>query len=158
MINDDSTLGEVKEWLHDRVPEGIECPACHQNAQIYRRPLHSGMVRALIHIYKHRDADDKFNITTHRDTNKGDTSKLRFWGLIEQDEEDKRRGVWRITHDGKLFVERRMTVPGYAEIYDGELLKIDGDPITIRDALGKKFDYVELMRTTATTDGDEVIN
>jgi hypothetical protein len=42
-------------------------------------------------------------------------------------------------------VLNRSLVPTYAQIYDGRCLGYDGEPVSIVDALGKKFDYHELM-------------
>lgn len=145
----DWTLGDARDWLRDRVQDGAKCPCCTQFAKVYRRKLHAGMAVALIHMYRHRDADNKFDITTHMVTRPGDTSKLRYWELIERDDDDP-EGVYRITLLGRLFVEHSATVPSHAEIYDGRLLKVDGEQITITQALGKKFDYPELMGTAGT--------
>jgi hypothetical protein len=44
------------------------------------------------------------------------------------------------------FVLGESTVPKYAYVYDGRLLKLDGgEYVTIRDALGTKFHYRDLM-------------
>ncbi len=36
-------------------------------------------------------------------------------------------------------------VPRHALIYDGRLLRLEGELVGIRDCLGDKFDYDELM-------------
>lgn len=147
----DWTLGDAKDWLNDRLPEGVTCPCCTQHAKIYMRPLHSGMAHALVHMYKNRDDTNRFDITTHLYTNKGDTSKLRHWGLTVH-HKDEKPGVYQITPLGIRFVRGLESVQSHAEIYDGRFLGLSGEYITIREALGKKFDYDALMRTPGTAD------
>ena len=146
------TLGQSKKWLRSEIRDkGATCPCCQQFAKVYVRRLHSGMTRALIHMYQHRDDDNKFDITVHLTTNKGDTSKLRYWGLIEHDPLDK-EGVWKITALGRGFVRGVKRVPSHVELYNGQFLKLTGPEITIRQSLGNKFDYNELMQTPGTAD------
>ena len=146
---DDVTLGYAREWVSDRVLKGTKCPCCYQEAKVYDRKLHSGMAVALIHMYVHRDDDDIFDITTHLLTNKGDTSKLRHYGLIER-VPDTKRGIWKITPRGKQFVEGKVRIMSNIELYNKELLDIHGELISIHDALEDKFDYDELMSTPGT--------
>ena len=57
-----------------------------------------------------------------------------------------RAGWWRLTEQGSAFVQGLMKVQKYAKIYDSRLLKLDGELVTIRDVLGSRFNYDELMR------------
>jgi hypothetical protein len=81
----------------------------------------------------------------------GDHAKLRYWGLIEEEpvrrDDGGRAGWWQITDRGEQFVRGTLKVPKYALIFDGRLLRLDetGGYVTITDALGKKFDWTELM-------------
>ncbi len=76
-------------------------------------------------------------------------SKLRYWNLIEEDllrrEDGGRAGWWRVTERGEAWLLERASIPKYARIYDGRCLGLAGGPVTIRDALGVKFHYRELM-------------
>jgi hypothetical protein len=89
----------------------------------------------------------------------GDHAKLRYWGLIEESREvvpdhGRTSGWWRITELGEQFVKCEVDVPRHALIYDGRLLRLDADQgrITIRTALGKRFDYQTLMSELALVD------
>ena len=51
-----------------------------------------------------------------------------------------------MTFQGEDFVERRLTVPKYAVLYDGKLLRLEGEHVNIHAVLPKGFDYHALMR------------
>ena len=83
----------------------------------------------------------------------GDEAKTRYWGLLEampdakREDGSTRTGWWRLTGRGADFVRGDLLVPKHARIYDGRLLGLDDTAgvIGIRDALGSRFDYDELM-------------
>jgi len=143
----DDSLADAQDWLWERIGQGAQCPCCTQFAKVYRRILHNGMARALIHMYLFRDENDTFRTTSHIITKNGDTAKLRYWGLITDDGGVWKRGRWRVTRLGEDFVRGRTTVHSHVRIYDGKLLGVYGDRLTIKQALGTKFDYDELMAT-----------
>ena len=90
----------------------------------------------------------------------GDTAKLVHWGLIAaisglRDDGSPRNGWWRVTETGQDWVLGRIAVPRYVFLYDSRFLDFDGDGEqrwTVTDALGKKFDYEQLMTDPGTTD------
>jgi hypothetical protein len=89
-----------------------------------------------------------------RDKSFADTVKCAHWELIEEDDGERddgstRSGWWRVTPLGRLFILGEIKVPKYARIYDGRLLGFIGDPVSIQDALGARFDYGALMRGEA---------
>lgn len=147
-MNDDVTLGQARDWLRQRVDEGAKCPLCQQHAKVYRRKLNSGMARSLILMYRNAGRD-WIHIPTQLPARSREEGKLRYWGLAEEAkverEDGGRAGWWRVTSMGVQFVLGSLVVPKYAHIYDDRLLRLSGDPITIVDALGEKFDYAELM-------------
>jgi hypothetical protein len=74
----------------------------------------------------------------------------KYWGLIEQkpgvrDDGSNRVGWWRLTELGSQFVYEQATVPRYADIYNGRRLRLHGPAWSIRQALGSRFSYDELM-------------
>ena len=143
------TVAEARDWLRPRALKGTRCPCCNQDVKVYRRRLYASLARALSYMYRHRDEDNCFRITSAIETKNGDTAKLRHWGLIDADPQG-RSGTWRITPKGEAFVRGRIRVLSHVEIYNKKLLDINGDEITIRDALGRRFDYDELMGTDGT--------
>jgi hypothetical protein len=90
----------------------------------------------------------------------GDFSKLEHFELMvakpNTDDPTKRdSGLWQPTDLARQFVRGEATVPKYAEIYDGRFLGFDAiERISIHDALGKQFDYEELMSSVATHSPD----
>jgi hypothetical protein len=76
-------------------------------------------------------------------------SKLRYWGLIEEETDLRpdggRSGWWRLTPTGKDWVLNLSGVLKYALVYNGRCLGLSGQPVSIVDALGTRFDYRELM-------------
>lgn len=136
------SLEEARQWLRERVRDGAKCPCCTQFAKVYRRKLNSGMAYSLIRMYR-TNGVGYVDIQANVHSKSGDTAKLRYWGLIEAHPE--KRGLWRVTNLGEMFVRGLTTVLSHAELYDDRLLRLDGDAIDIRQALGNKFDYYELM-------------
>lgn len=143
-----STVGEAKAWLRTKIEEGHRCPVCTQMAKVYKRKINSRMAKTLITMYKHSDPGE----FVHAPSLPGDThecSQLVWWGLIEEERilrpDGGRAGWWRLTDAGRAFAEGRATVYKYARIYDSKCLGLVGDQVSIKDALGEKFDYAELM-------------
>ena len=151
-MEDDETLGAAREWLRHRVDEGAICPCCTQFAKVYRRRIHHTMARDLVIL--HQAVGSEWShvadvIAQNGRTFGGDFGKLTYWGLTEELQEKRedggRAGWWRITPLGHRFVLREVRVPKYARVYDGRCLSLTGEPVSITDALGDKFDYDELM-------------
>lgn len=158
------TLDEAREWLRNQIDDGATCPLCAQHAKVYRRTITSPMALALIAIYRHAPIGTWVDVpalaATMRTGSKrptgGDEAKTRYWGLLEpmpdakREDGSTRTGWWRLTGPGADFVRGDLIVPKHARIYDGRLLALDDTAgmIGIRDALGTRFDYDELMATT----------
>lgn len=134
-----SSLAAARSWLRERLPVGTRCPCCGQFAKVYRRKLNSGMARSLIRMYNAAGLSWQHIPPTRRE----EGGKLALWGLVEAGE--GRNAQWRVTVAGAQFVNRELAVPGYAVLYDGTLIRLDGNPVLITDALGDRFDYAELM-------------
>lgn len=149
-FHDEMTLADAREVLRTMVDDGANCPLCTQLAKVYRRRVHASMARGLIQLYRAGAARDYVHAptATKRDANV-ETAKLVYWGLTEEApgkrEDGGRPGWYRLTPLGIAFVEGTGTVRKYAHIYDNRVLRMSGDPVTIHDALGKKFNYRELM-------------
>jgi len=150
------TLAQARAatWTAAHV-HGAVCPCCDQFAKVYQRPLNSIMTRVLIALY-HHDTSGPRGAYHHLQTvaalvghHGGEGAKLVYWGLAVEErtrrEDGGRAGYWRITDEGRAFVERRVTVPRLAVVYNGQLQQIEGPEISIVDALGARFDYEELL-------------
>lgn len=144
-------LHSIRSFLQRaaREPGGTECPACFQHVQIYRRTINSGMARSLIAMYR-IGGTDWIHLPTQLGARSREEGKLAYWELVEEElarrPDGGRAGYWRVTPKGELFVRNQLVVPKYALVYNGRFLGYEGtDRVGIRDALGKKFDYTELM-------------
>lgn len=148
----DTLLTDARDWLRDRLDDGEKCPCCTQFAKVYRRKINSGMAYALLRFYNAvgREWGHKPDVLKGVGAAARDESLLRYWGLFEESTEQRddggRSGWWRVTEVGEDFALRRVRVPKYARIYDGRCLGLTGELIDIRDALGDRFSYEELMR------------
>jgi hypothetical protein len=149
------TLEEAKQVLRDGWQKGVICPCCTQFVKLYKRPMYATQAYSLIRLYKLCQEDYTYHHITKlmpaQSSGGGDMAKLVYWGLIEEmpkDEETNEKrtsGYWRITRKGTDFVEGSTTVKSHIKIFDGEFYGFMGKEVSIRDVLGKKFDYEELM-------------
>lgn len=147
----EGTLLEARAWLRARVDDGEHCPCCGQYAKVYKRTINAAMARALIAMY-HVDTTGTWgwmHLPTAVPGERGDACKTAYWGLIEEESvarpDGGRSGWWRLTPLGGSYVRGTITMPKYAKVYDGRCLGLTGPLLSIRDALGTRFDYAELM-------------
>ncbi len=161
-------LWEARDRLQAQLDEGARCPCCEQYARRYRRKVNSAMARWLIALARiHEESEQSWvhvaaiaAVVAGRSVRRalelragpigtGDYAKTRHWGLaISQPNEDPAKrdsGFWQLTARGSAFVGDRIEVPCYAVIYDNELQRLEGGSVSIRDALGRRFNYQELM-------------
>lgn len=141
------TLQEAQEKLRGLVTDGHKCPLCTQFAKVYKRKIHSSMARTLITMYLKGGLGWIYLPDVKQKSR--DSTGMAWWQLIEEEKalrpDGGRVGWWRVTSDGEEFVLGARAVHKYAHIYDGRRIGWSGDPVTIRDCLGKRFDYEELM-------------
>ncbi len=82
----------------------------------------------------------------------GDYAKLRYWGLIDRmsntDGTKRSSGMWRLTDLGRDFARGHTTVSAvcYYRHPEGGVLGFEPEQISIREAIGKQFDYNKLMQ------------
>ena len=56
--------------------------------------------------------------------------------------------MWCITERGEKFVKGQLKVNKSVYVFNNKFLGFDGELISIRQSLGNKFDYSELMKET----------
>lgn len=152
-FSEEMTIAEARTVLRDLADDGHRCPLCTQYVKVYKRKIHASMAQAIILMYRHYVATgvewiEIAAILPHRMV--ADAAKLRYWGLIVEEpsyrsDGSERTGFWRLTDRGVAFVRGQGIVKKYARLYDGRFLGHEGDMVDIKDCLGKKFDYSELM-------------
>ena len=144
------TLSEARTELKERLDEGTRCPCCDQHAQRYRWSLYGTAAKLLIRMYQAGGTERFVETKAIKDPGMGgDASRLRHWGLAEQESERRadggRSGWWRVTPLGQAFVLDQATIPKYAWVYNGTCERWGGEPVTIREALGSRFRYDEIV-------------
>lgn len=147
------TLAQARQFVLDNRPEGVHCPACDQFAKEYLRNMTAFTAKAMIAMYWHHRNEYVHMPTLIRNylpglTQGGYATLSKYWGLIEEETKVRpdggRAGYWTLTTEGVNFL-MRAPVPKYAVIYDGRLLRYDGELVTIEDILKEPFDLDALM-------------
>lgn len=150
-----TTLSESRDWLTKSKVNGCICPCCGQIAKIYKRKLNSGMARELINLYL-LTVKTKEKWHHHSDfayVSGGEISKLTYWGLVnempkdhKEDKKSKTSGYWSLTGKGIMFVRNEMKVEKHVHIFDTKFYGFSDEWIGIKESLGSKFNYAELMQ------------
>ena len=145
------TIKEAKEHLRNNFEEGIDCPCCGQFVKLYKRKLNSGMAATLIRIVKFNGSSEvhvKDFLRKHQFHNGHDWTRLKDWGLLQEIIEDnvKSSGKWKVTANGLKFAANQLEVKSHILVYDNRFLGHEGENIRIKDALGEKFDFNDLMQ------------
>jgi hypothetical protein len=154
----------IARVTEDQMSKGHVCDACGQLVKLYKRRLNNAMAYALILLNRREKTDDPFfHVPTYLSgqtsgvtVRGGDWAKLVYWDLIEplartRADGSKRSGFYRLTDKGRQFAEDKITLPRYAFVFNQTLygfsdgLKYPKETTTIREALGAKFNYAELM-------------
>lgn len=145
------TLEEARQLFHELKfdAEGVVCPTCDRFGKAYNRNIHASMAAVLIRMYQESKTDWVYLPDLPQKSR--DSAALAYWGLVEEETvrrpDGGRAGYWRVTEKGCAFVENRITVPKWAECYNKKCDRIFGPDWSIIDALGKHFDYHELMNS-----------
>ena len=151
-----ASLEEAIAYVRANLDDGVRCPCCDKYARRYRRSFNSTMARSLLWLVVEWDKNSQVGWVDVPKAGprwlvkSNQLPTVRWWGMVERppDTEDsalKHSGLWRPTDLGVRFALRQVRVPSKAVTYDGQVEGLEGDEITIVDALGKKFDYAELM-------------
>lgn len=154
------TLEEATVELGRKLDEGVTCPCCGQWAKRYKRHINADMARALILLANAAGGANMPVDIRKVDVRGGDYGKLRFWGLIAPAVDPSARlgarsGMWRITTSGWAFVRNASLVMDTAVVYNDRCERLEGRLVSIKDALGTKFDYEKLMMSSGSTPGTE---
>lgn len=153
-----TTLSECVDFIKKNKVFGVVCPCCTQIVKVYKRKLNTGMAIELITLYrltknKSVEEDKYFHQTKFARVTGGEISKLIHWGLVEQkpkstedaEKGKKTSGSWAITEIGKEFVQGKVTVLSHIYISNKKLIGFSSEKISIKESLGKKFEYDSLM-------------
>ena len=155
MITNSSTVKQAKDELLLHLEEGAKCYVCNQNVKLYKRKIHRTMARGLLALYKAEKSNPNtkyHHITDFAPTTdlSADFSKLRHFGLVEEmpntDVHKHTSGYWKITPLGYEFIYLETKVRAYVKVYNKKVLGIASKFVDIKDVLGNKYSYAELMK------------
>ena len=152
------TVRDAKSYLRANYEEGTLCPCCGQNVKLYKRKLNSGMAATLIRMYQ-GNGKEYVNVKQFLKLrglqNNHDWTLLHHWGLIEpkptllesakEIANKKTSGIWRVTSNGIAFINNQSIVPKTRSFYNKKCVMRSTETTSIKEALGNKFDYEELM-------------
>jgi hypothetical protein len=110
------------------------------------------MAEALVHFYRRtvRDGEEWISVRDLPRRNRThETAQLRWWNLIEEEKvvrpDSGHAGIWRLTRDGRAFLEGRITVHKYAMVFiKGEVQYLTGPQVTLADCLKEPFDLRDI--------------
>ena len=154
---DDRSLVEVVEELECvlQADRSTTCPACQQTVALYRRSIYGSMARWLIWLVRvfRREGGEGWFHWRDRGAPKldgGDFAKMEAWGLIRpyphNDDPSKRTsGYWCPERWGCQYGRGFVEVPKVGVFYNGVCRYFSEEKGDIRVALGKKFDFREIM-------------
>jgi hypothetical protein len=138
-------IEEVKRGLR----EAKHCPCCGQLCKLYRRKLNSNMAVFLISLVREFRLTGQWVHYKKCHFTGRDYSYLLIWGLAmtgEDDSGEKRTsGFWKPTQLGLDFVDGEIEVASHVFLFDNEVQGFSPEFVSIREALGNKFNYTELM-------------
>lgn len=150
-----TTFGEVEAFVmeHFQTNEGLICPGCGQFFKKYKKRCHTEMALFLIKLVKMWKRHMRYYTTRelfpkdHKATTEG--VLLRHWGLIEVLEAHNTAGApagsYRPTEKGLQFVHGVISIPSHVHLVNNRGVGFSDKMITIKEALGTKFDYDVLM-------------
>lgn len=133
--------------------KGYFCPCCGSYCRRYYRSLNANMCIVMIALFRKK----KFGFIKIEEfmrvngySRSGDFPYLVHWKLLEKMEGErtdgsKNHGFYKLTDKGRQFVLEQITVPKKIIYYNGKCEGFEGNEVGIKEALGKKFDYRELM-------------
>lgn len=164
----------VQRFFASNLDKGTDCPCCTRHAKRQLRPLGCGPARWLIEIVYLSDEGQAIHTGTVLKSLKGKnisgsdaTSVLPLYGLIEPAKDPnagtnppppssrahakgRTSGFWKPTKLGRAFALDKIQVPAKVVTCLGVPEAFDGDLISIKDAIGKKFNYDEIMGRKTT--------
>ena len=173
-IDPNTTLTEATNYLRENFDKGAKCPCCGQFVKRYKRKLNASMAYVLILIDRwdrcpmvgdYVQGGEYLHVPSYLAWSarrnpvmaaaiRGDWAKLKHWNLLaewdtKRDDGSKRAGYYKMTSLGRAFVKGEIHAAAHIYMYN-EDAQVDPDAplISIRDALGVKFSYDELMKET----------
>lgn len=140
------------------IDKGYVCDCCGSYVKRYTRSFNCNMALTLVLLRKFNIHGfikiEDFLIANGR-RRCGDFSYLVHYGLLEKMQGErkdgsKKNGYYKITGRGLMFADGNLKVPSKFMIFNNSFQGFKGENIGVKEALGKKFDYSELMAHAKT--------
>lgn len=151
------TEEEIGAQFKKRLIDGHDgdCPACGRYCKVYHRKLHSGIARQLIALHRFASTMLEGEFVHSSAIRKvcggyADFTLAKHWGLVRarvniSEPNKKDNGYWQLTADGVAFVRGHIEIAKYLYLFDDQAIGQSEETVDIREVLGKKFNYAELM-------------
>ena len=144
----------MREWLRKAAAEthGALCPVCERFDKVYVRRINRASINNLTRLYRHARAnglDAFYHYSAFMPGEKhSDFAKFAFLNLIERADADtditRTSGCYRITTQGRLFVEGYVAIPATITLYHNKMIEHSKDAKRISD-FWPDFDFAALM-------------
>ncbi len=145
------SLAEAQAFVKSGLDKGVDCPCCGQRAQRYLRRMYATNASWLIALVRRHELTQDFVHINEIVQTGGDYSKARFWDLCSPAPHEtkgsnrKSSGLWRPTPKGIAYVHAQITIPRAAIVFNNAVEGFVGPEVSIIEALGRHFDYYQLM-------------
>lgn len=135
--------------------DGTSCPCCGQHVQVYRRSVYARMAECLLWlVQEHYERGGEWvSLKSGPVFRGGDNTKLLYWKLIEK--HPVTDDLYRPTQLGKDFAKRKVAIPKYAFVYNGEVQGFSDETVTIVDCC-ENFNFATIgLHNEGETHGKE---
>jgi len=138
----------------EMVDEGTHCPCCGRWSKVNGRPFNSTMARGLIWLARKAGAERRW-VDIPKEAPRwlvksNQISITAHWGFVEAkestDPKKKTTGLWRPTPRGVGFAKGRIKVRQRVHTFNNQVVGWSGPEVDVKEALGKNFDYAEVMK------------
>ena len=142
------TLNDARQIILEGRDKGVECPCCGKYVKNYSRSFNESMARSLMWLEKAWQNTGRtwVNIPDQAPRWLVRTNQLattRWWWLAESDPDRPLKGMWRPTEEGINFVKGLTRIPTKAVTYNGEVIGMSENKVSINQVLGIPFDRTE---------------
>lgn len=142
-------------WRHMRENDGGYCPCCDRWGKDYRRGINHTMAASIVWLsYMTEPGGDFIDVPKRAPRYvlaSNQLSTMQWWGLcerraVEEGDDRKHSGMWRVTELGARWAANRTTVPKYVWTYNKTVLRTEGPEVRVNECV-ENFSYDEVMST-----------
>lgn len=138
------SLNSARQAVKVGREKGVVCPCCDQLVKVYKRRINLQMARAAL--WMSRTPTGHYADMTKAPADiirNREYSRLALWELAEaergRNHAGSRKGRWRLTEGGKLFVDNVLRVPEHVMVLNGKVIDVSRETIHIGRVAGFNF-------------------